>query len=48
MKKFNYDQCMTDVKEAIQEALQEEDAATFTIMCAFRELLEQYCEEVDE
>lgn len=48
MKKFNYDKCMADVKEGIQEALQEEDVVTFNVLCGFRELLEQYCEEVDD
>lgn len=48
MKRFNYEECMKDVKEGIQEALQEEDVAKFTVMCAFREFLEQYCEEVEE
>lgn len=48
MKRFNYEECMKDVKEGIQEALQEGDVATFTVMCAFRELLEQYYEEVED
>ena len=48
MKKFNYEKCMADIKEGIQEALQEGDVATFTVMCGFRELLEQYCEDVDD
>lgn len=48
MKKFNYEKCMADVKEGIQEALQKEDAVTFIIMCAFKELLEGYCENIDD
>lgn len=48
MKKFNYDKCMADIKEGIDEALQQGDGQTFIVMCAFKEILEKYCEEEDE